>query len=64
MPDWKRIAKKQNKAWDAMYDPMEIADKHREMEQKTLKQKVKSFLLELLKEDEKFREEVIKLLKH
>ena len=63
MPDWDRITKQQQRAWDAMYDPMEVAERNREVQERTEKKKVKKHLRELLKEDKEFRAEVIRLLK-
>ncbi len=62
MPDWKAISKKQLRAQRAMYDPMEVAEWDRQAKERHEKARVKRFLLELLKEDPEFREEVKKIL--
>ena len=63
MPDWDRIAKQQQRAWDAMYDPMEVAEWDREAKKRTEKAKTKKYFRELLKDDPEFRKEVWDLLK-
>ncbi|MDP3731074.1 MAG: hypothetical protein Q8R34_01095 [bacterium] len=63
MPDWDKIAKKQQRAYRAMYDLMEVAERDREARESAEKARVKKYLRELLKEDPEFQKEVKKILK-
>ena len=63
MPDWDRIAKKQRKAWDNLYSHADLeADRYFKKHHEERK-KLKSLMLECLRDDEEFRNQVKELLK-
>lgn len=62
MPDWDKIAEKQRRAWEALYDPMEVAERRRETTERMEKEKLKRQITELLK-DKGFRKLLTDILK-
>lgn len=62
MPDWDKIAKKQAKAWEALYDPMEIAEQRRRAKERIEKEQLRAHITELLK-DKEFQKLLTDILK-
>ena len=63
MPDWDANAKKQRKAWDNLYSPVDLERDRAFQKQCEEIRKFKSLMLECLKDDRKFQEQVKELLK-
>jgi len=62
MPDWNRIAKKQQKSRDNMYSPADLEEDRYFQRRSEERKKFKLLLLECLKDDKEFRNQVKKLL--
>ena len=63
MPDWNRIAKQQRKAWDNLYSPVDLERDRDFQRQHEERKKFKSLMLECLKDDKEFRNQVKELVK-
>lgn len=58
MPDWDRIGEQQLRARRAMYDPMDVEEWDRSAQREVRKRE----LLDLLKNDRQFREEIKRII--
>lgn len=63
MPDWDAIAKKQRKVYRNMYSHVDLERDEYYQKIATEREKFKTLMVALLKEDEEFRKEVVELLK-